>query len=64
MKRIVRSYCPPPSGNTMVNRPRASLVAWREIWVSSETARTNAPASGWLSGPTTVPVMMSVVVPT
>src|SRR5439155_900626 len=62
MKRIVRSYCPPPSGNTMVKRPRASVVAWREIWVSTERACTSAPASRWLSGPTTGPVMMSVVV--
>src|SRR6184192_4018106 len=64
IKRIVRSYCPPPSGNTMVKRPRASVVAWRVIWVSTERACTSAPASGWLSGPTTVPVMISVVVPT
>ena len=48
----------------MVNRPRASVVCWREIWVSSDMAWTTAPASGWLSGPVTAPVMMSVVAPT
>src|SRR3989440_585998 len=41
-----------------------ACVARREIWVSTERACTSAPASGWLSGPTTVRVMMSVVVPT
>src|SRR2546430_2998971 len=57
-------YWPPPSGNTVVNRPGASVVRCREIWVSSEVAWTTAPASGWLSGPVTVAVMMSVVAPT
>src|SRR6059036_1110130 len=57
-------YCPPPSGKTMVNRPRASVVRWRDTWVSRDVACTSAPARGWLSRPVTVPVMMSVVVPT
>src|SRR3989441_7101433 len=48
----------------MVNRPRASVVRWRDTWVSSDVACTTAPARGWLSRPVTVPVMMSVVVPT
>ena len=48
----------------MVNRPRASVVRWRDTWVSRDVACTSAPARGWLSGPVTVPVMMSVVVPT
>ena len=48
----------------MVNRPRASVVRWRDTWVSKDIACTTAPARGWLSGPVTVPVMISVVVPT
>src|SRR3989442_891367 len=62
--RTVSWYCPPPSGKTMVNRPRASVVRWRDTWVSRDVACTTAPARGWLSRPVTVPVMMSVVVPT
>src|SRR5690348_6752624 len=57
-------YWPPPSGKTMVNRPWASVLCWRDTWVSREIAWTMAPESGWLSGPKTVPVMMSVVEPT
>src|SRR2546423_12695756 len=48
----------------MVNRPCASVVRWRDTCVSSEVAWTVAPAIGWLSGPVTVPVMISVVEPT
>ena len=48
----------------MVNRPCPSVTRCREACVSSEIAWTTAPASGWLSGPVTVPVMMSVVLPT
>src|SRR5437773_9817006 len=48
----------------MVNRPRASVVCWRDTWVSTEIAWTMAPESVWLSGPKTVPVMISVVEPT
>src|SRR2546427_5555211 len=48
----------------MVNRPRASVVRCRDTRVSKEVAVTTAPARGWLSGPVTVPVMISVVVPT
>src|SRR5438093_11791701 len=64
MKRTTSSYRPPPSGNRIVNRPRGSVVRWRDSWVSTETASTTAPASGWPSGPVTMPVMMSVVTPT
>src|SRR2546427_10266054 len=48
----------------MVKRPFASDVRCRETRVSTDVATTTAPARGWLSGPVTVPVMISVVAPT
>ena len=57
-------YCPPPSGKTIVNRPRASVVRVRATSLSSEITWTCAPGTGALSGPVTTPVMMSVVAPT
>jgi len=63
-KRATSWYCPPPSGKTIVNRPRASVVRDRDTCVSSDVACTTTPPRGWLSGPVTVPVMMSVVAPT
>src|SRR2546427_1821329 len=48
----------------MVKRPFASDVRCRETRVSTDVATTTAPARGWLSGPVTLPVMISVVAPT
>src|SRR5437867_10044780 len=48
----------------MVKRPFASDVRWRETRVSTDVATTTVPARGWLSGPVTLPVMISVVAPT
>src|SRR2546425_9641298 len=48
----------------MVKRPFASDVRCRETRVSTDVATTTAPARGWLSGPVTLRVMISVVAPT
>src|SRR5882762_3423023 len=48
----------------MVKRPRAAVARWSDTRVSTDRAATTAPLKGWLSGLMTVPVMMSVVVPT
>src|SRR3989475_1928528 len=48
----------------MMNRPGASVVRGRDPRCSREVAVTTAPPRGRLSGPVTVPVMMSVVAPT
>src|SRR5881275_1932575 len=48
----------------MVKRPFASDVRGCETRVSTDVATTTAPGRGWLSGPVTLPVMISVVAPT
>ncbi len=64
MARAVIRYCPPPSGNRMVNRPRASVCERRVTWVSSEYASTVASRIGVASSArATTPVMMSVADP-
>src|SRR5437867_3912014 len=61
---------PPPIASTpgasvaTVFRSDASVGSWREPPVSRDVTSTVAPPSGWLSGPVTVPTMMSVVAPT
>ncbi len=47
-----------------MKRPWISVVRWRETCVSVDTASTVASAIGSPSGPVTLPVMMSVVLPT
>ena len=64
MNRMVSRYCPPPSGKTIVYRPLSFVWACRVISVSIDIASTSAPSMGWPRGSVTVPVRMSVVVPT
>lgn len=48
----------------MVYRPLSLVSVCREISVSSDVATISAPSMGWPVGSVTVPVRMSVVVPT
>ena len=62
--RTLIRYCPPPSVNRMVKRPRASVRARRVTCVSSEKASIVASGIGVPSSEVMTPVMMSVPWPT